>query len=451
MKSPATAFFIPIALFALVCDANDQFYGNGIGNKKFKNLDEAADYVAKNVDDVMSAGNESGALYLNCSDGYVRLAGYVQGDYDHIDFGPAVASVQSKSLFTGKRFTCDIAGTVHTHPWGADLSVDGKTGSLKMSAPAYGASPTDFQNLLKYGRMDIVDQGTKDIVSYRVEDGVVVSYKKRQGESNYTQCDKYCFDESGLRKFEVPTINGSLEINQNLVIDPNEPSRWNDGTPVEGKSQTKENSATVQTDIGGLKKDTLRSLADLLETGEDIVEVRQDMREDRAERKAKERAERERQAAEEAERLRQQQLAEQRKKDSQKKNSDQKPASNTKKELAKKTEPKQTNPSTTKPKKTASATIDTSRLDSAAQRQISYLRSLISAGKPATAAQASTYNSYARATVSEINAITAKINSLSVEYEEKRRIAAQVQSKVDRYSSTISSLKSTARANGILK
>lgn len=210
-------------------------------------------------------------------------------------------------------------------------------------------------------------------------------------------------------------------------------------------------SETVQTGSGILNMDTLRSLADLLETGEDIVEVRQDIREDRAERKAKERAERERQAAEEAERLRQQQLAEQRKKDSQKKNSDQKPASNTKKELAKKTEPKQTNPSTTKPKKTTSATIDTSRLDSAAQRQISYLRSLISAGKPATAAQASTYNSYARATVSEINAITAKINSLSVEYEEKRRIAAQVQSKVDRYSSTISSLKSTARANGILK
>lgn len=58
----------------------------------------------------------------------------------------------------------------------------------------------------------------------------------------------------------------------------------------------------------------LKSLADLLETGEEIVEVREDMREDRRERKAREQAERERKAAEEAERLRQQQIAAQRRK-----------------------------------------------------------------------------------------------------------------------------------------
>lgn len=70
-------------------------------------------------------------------------------------------------------------------------------------------------------------------------------------------------------------------------------------------------------------KGVLHSLADLLETGEELVEVREDMREDRRERKAKEQAERDRQAALEAERLRQQQLAEQRQKKTEtKKNSD---------------------------------------------------------------------------------------------------------------------------------
>lgn len=79
-------------------------------------------------------------------------------------------------------------------------------------------------------------------------------------------------------------------------------------------------SEAVQVDSGIINKDTLHSLAELLETGEDIAEVRQDMREKRHERKAKEQAERERKAAEEAERLRQQQLEEQRKKkDAQKK------------------------------------------------------------------------------------------------------------------------------------
>ena len=60
-------------------------------------------------------------------------------------------------------------------------------------------------------------------------------------------------------------------------------------------------------------KGVLHSLADLLETGEEIVEVREDLRADRRERKAREQAERERKAAEE-ERLRQQQPDAQRRK-----------------------------------------------------------------------------------------------------------------------------------------
>ena len=60
-------------------------------------------------------------------------------------------------------------------------------------------------------------------------------------------------------------------------------------------------------------KGVLHSLADLLETGEEIVEVREDLRADRRERKAREQAERERKAAEE-ERLLQQQLDAQRRK-----------------------------------------------------------------------------------------------------------------------------------------
>ena len=62
-----------------------------------------------------------------------------------------------------------------------------------------------------------------------------------------------------------------------------------------------------------LSKETVKTIADLLETGEEIVEIREDMREERRERKAREQAERERKAAEE-ERLLQQQLDAQRRK-----------------------------------------------------------------------------------------------------------------------------------------
>lgn len=410
MKSLATASLISLALFAFVCDANDQFYGNDIGNMKFKNLDEAADYVAKNVDDVMSAGNESGALYLNCTDGFVRLAGYIQGGHDNVDFGPAVESVKSKSLFTGKKYTCVIAGTVHTHPWAINLDVDDKTGSLKMNATAYGASQMDFQNLLKYGRMDIVDQRTKDIVSYRKEDGVVVSYKKRQGERKYTQCDKYCFDESGLRKLKIPTINGSLEVALNRVIDPNDPSSWNDGAPVEGKPQTKENSAAVQTDSGILNKDVLNSLMKFGETLEEDFEVREDMREKRRERKAREQAERERKAAEEPERLRQQQLAAQRKQN-QKRESETKSNKATTRETPKSTatsqskpaqksttptQTKQTTTVTTQPKQTVSASFDMSKLTSIYEKRMAVLEEIYALpdGETASADQRQKVNAY---------------------------------------------------------
>lgn len=156
-----------------------------------------------------------------------------------------------------------------------------------------------------------------------------------------------------------------------------------------------------------LNKDVLHSLADLLETGEEIVEIREDMREDRRERKAREQAERERKAAEDAERLRQQQLAEQRKKkDSQKKDSDKK--QDVKKET-KKEKPKKDTP-TPAP---ATADIDFSKLNSLISQQASFLRGIISSGQKATSAQHAKFNSLNNQYASEFNRLKAQIGNIS--------------------------------------
>lgn len=92
--------------------------------------------------------------------------------------------------------------------------------------------------------------------------------------------------------------------------------------PQQGDTYQEPTEAGKSRNFAYYDKGVLHSLADLLETGEEIVEVREDMREDRRERKAREQGERERKAAEE-ERLRQQQLAAQRKQDKTKKSAKQ--------------------------------------------------------------------------------------------------------------------------------
>lgn len=150
--------------------------------------------------------------------------------------------------------------------------------------------------------------------------------------------------------------------------------------------------------------EVLKSLADLLETGEELVEVRQDMREDRAERKAKERAERERQAAEEAERIRQQQIADQRRNDERKKT--EKKTSETKSTSKPATTQKQTSSGTT-------ASIDFSKLNSLVSQQVSLVRGILSSGKKATSAQHAKFNSLNNQYVSEFNRLKAQIAKVS--------------------------------------
>lgn len=139
------------------------------------------------------------------------------------------------------------------------------------------------------------------------------------------------------------------------------------------------------------KSDFLKSLADLLETGEEIVEVR------------------ERKAAEE-ERLRQQQLAAQRKQN-QKRESETKSNKATTRETPKSTatsqskpaqksttptQTKQTTTVTTQPKQTVSASFDMSKLTSIYEKRMAVLEEIYALpdGEPASADQRQKVNAY---------------------------------------------------------
>lgn len=96
--------------------------------------------------------------------------------------------------------------------------------------------------------------------------------------------------------------------------------------------------------------------------------------------------------------------------------------------------------------KSGGASIDTSKFDALADRQISYMKALIAAGKPMAANQISTYNSYLKATADEIPAMAQKIMDLHVSEDEQMRIFFNAcESKLD----TIVSLFNTMIANGI--
>lgn len=147
----------------------------------------------------------------------------------------------------------------------------------------------------------------------------------------------------------------------------------------------------VDCDTGRPVGDTLKSLADFLETGEEIVEVR------------------ERKAAEE-ERLRQQQLAAQRKQN-QKRESETKSNKATTRETPKSTatsqskpaqksttptQTKQTTTVTTQPKQTVSASFDMSKLTSIYEKRMAVLEEIYALpdGEPASADQRQKVNAY---------------------------------------------------------
>lgn len=92
--------------------------------------------------------------------------------------------------------------------------------------------------------------------------------------------------------------------------------------------------------------------------------------------------------------------------------------------------------------------VDLSNFVVLANRQISYMKSLIAAGKPVTPDQASVYNSYAQETGAELRSVGLKLDAMPVT-EETRKMAVQVEKEARLYCSTIDSLRNTMLANGI--
>ena len=176
------------------------------------------------------------------------------------------------------------------------------------------------------------------------------------------------------------------------------------------------------------------------ETLEEGFEVREDMREDRRERKEREQArreqeERERQAALEAERRKQAQR--------QKKNDE-------KREKAQaKTTPAKTTP-TTQQKTTAAttATVDFSRLNSLISQQVSFVRGILSSGEKATSAQHAQFNSLNNQYVSEFNRLKAQIATIS-DPTKKSQYYSQLASINSRISSELDPLLAQGQSRGL--
>lgn len=208
-------------------------------------------------------------------------------------------------------------------------------------------------------------------------------------------------------------------------------------------------------------RENLHSLADLLETGEEVVEVRQGIREDRRERKDREKAERERKAAEEEERLRQQQLEEQRRNKDEKTNDKKddkkdrkKDEENKKKDKVEKDnvekkdkEPKAENKPKSQP---SAASIDFSKLNNLISQQVSLLRGILSSGKKATSAQHAKFNSLNTQYVNEFNRLKAQIGKIS-DSTKRSQYLSRLASINSRMNSEVDPLLAQGERRGLFK
>ena len=293
-------------------------------------------------------------------------------------------------------------------------------------------------------------------------DGTLLNKGNMQGTYNVDPPDNL------MDHFCSAIVNHWMVQDQNLEYDPTRKcfvvSEDKRKLPVDCDTGEPE---VVSSDNPG--KDALHSLADLLETGEELVEVRQDMREDRRERKDREKTECERKAAEEEERLRQQQLEEQRrnkdekksdkkddkkndkkddKKDRKKDEDDKKKDKVEKDNVEKKDkEPKADN----KPKSQPSApSIDFSKLNNLISQQVSLLRGILSSGKKATSAQHAKFNSLNTQYVNEFNRLKAQIGKIS-DSTKRSQYLSRLASINSRMNSEVDPLLAQGERRGLFK
>lgn len=206
------------------------------------------------------------------------------------DIGEVSASIEKGSI------------VLHTHPMSSNVRRE--TGKWTYSSSALGPSGQDIQS---------AKDAQSTVLALDCASGTILGV-----DANGNAVEVYLDAEK-----KTATIRSLANEKRSQQLDLDDKSSINREYSQDiadkrlKKYETEVSSQAQQQNSNG---EVLHSLANLLETGEEFVEVRQDMREKRHERKAKEQAERERKAAEEAERLRQQQIEEQRKKkDAQKK------------------------------------------------------------------------------------------------------------------------------------
>lgn len=305
---------------------------------------------------------------------------------------------------------------LHTHPM--DSKVSRETDNWTYSSPALGPSGKDIQSA-KDAQSTVLalDCASGTILGVDANGNAVEVYLDAEKKTATIQSLANEKRSQQLKLDDKSSIN--REYSQDIA------DRRLKQLEAEVSSQAQQKSSTSE---------ILHSLANLLETGEDIAEVRQDMREKRAERRTKEQAEQERKAAEEAERLRQQQQAERhetlpQKKDAKK--SDKKP--DEKKDSPKKDTPKK---SPSQPVQSTTG-IDFSKLNGLVSSQASLVRSILSSGQKATAAQRSQFNSLNNQYVSEFNRLKTQIGNISDPskrsqyYSQLAAINSRISSEVD--------------------